>query len=46
MGQAMIAVRERKRAAIRYAVIGLGAGSLACRSRPGDTLHYYEIDPW
>ena len=45
MGQAMIAVRERKRAAIRYAVVGLGAGSLACRSRPGDTLHYYEIDP-
>ena len=45
MGQAMIAVRERKRAPIRYAVIGLGAGSLACRIRPGDTLHYYEIDP-
>jgi SAM-dependent methyltransferase len=45
MGQAMIAVRERKRGPIRYAVIGLGAGSLACRMQPGDTLHYYEIDP-
>jgi spermidine synthase len=45
MGQAMIAIRERKRAPIRYAVIGLGAGSLACRSQPGDTLDYYEIDP-
>jgi hypothetical protein len=45
IGQAMIAVRQRKRAPIRYAVIGLGAGSLACRMRRGDTLHYYEIDP-
>jgi hypothetical protein len=29
---------------IRYAVIGLGAGSLACRAKPGDSVHYYEID--
>jgi hypothetical protein len=45
IGQAMRAVRERKGAPIRYAVIGLGAGSLACRMQRGDTLHYYEIDP-
>jgi spermidine synthase len=30
---------------IRFAVIGLGAGSLACRAAPDDTVHYYEIDP-
>src|SRR6202790_970150 len=30
---------------IRYAVVGLGAGSLACRAQPADTVHYYEIDP-
>ncbi|MEA2987725.1 MAG: hypothetical protein QOG83_436 [Alphaproteobacteria bacterium] len=30
---------------IRYAVIGLGTGSLACRAQPEDTVHYYEIDP-
>ena len=32
-------------APIRIAVIGLGAGTLACRADPDDTLHYYEIDP-
>jgi hypothetical protein len=30
---------------IRYAVIGLGTGSLACYARPGDSVRYYEIDP-
>jgi hypothetical protein len=30
---------------IRYAVIGLGTGTLACKGRPDDTAHYYEIDP-
>jgi hypothetical protein len=34
-----------KKPAIRYAVIGLGTGSLACRSQPGDTVNYFEIDP-
>jgi hypothetical protein len=33
--------RERR----RVAVIGLGAGSLACYSRPGQTWTFYEIDP-
>jgi spermidine synthase len=26
-------------------VVGLGAGTLACRAAPEDTVHYYEIDP-
>ncbi len=30
---------------INYAVIGLGTGSLICRSQPGDKAVYYEIDP-
>jgi hypothetical protein len=29
---------------IAYAVIGLGTGSLICRSQPGDRAVYYEID--
>jgi hypothetical protein len=45
MAQVMDAVRARNAGPIRYAVIGLGAGSLACRARPADTVHYYEIDP-
>jgi hypothetical protein len=30
---------------MNYAVIGLGTGSLICRSQPGDKAAYYEIDP-
>jgi hypothetical protein len=45
MAQVMDAVRARNAGPIRYAVVGLGAGSLACRARPTDTVHYYEIDP-
>ncbi len=29
----------------KFAVIGLGAGSLACHSQPGETWTFYEIDP-
>ena len=29
----------------RYGVIGLGAGSLACLSKPGDQFRFFEIDP-
>jgi hypothetical protein len=39
------AVRTRIDGPIRFAVIGLGAGALACRAEPKDTVHYYEIDP-
>jgi hypothetical protein len=28
-----------------WAVVGLGAGAMACYLRPGETLTYYEIDP-
>ncbi len=45
MAQVMEVVRARKAGPIRYAVVGLGAGSLACRAQPADTVHYYEIDP-
>ena len=31
--------------AINAGVVGLGAGSLACALKPGDTLTYFEIDP-
>ena len=43
--QALEAVRGRIAGPIRFAVIGLGAGSLACRAEAADTLDYYEIDP-
>ena len=39
------AVRARVDRPIRFAVIGLGVGSLTCRAAPDDTVHYYEIDP-
>lgn len=29
----------------RFAVIGLGAGSLACYARPSETWRFFEIDP-
>ncbi len=29
----------------RYGVIGLGAGSLSCLSKPGETWRFFEIDP-
>ncbi len=45
MAQVMDVVRARIGGPIRYAVVGLGAGSLACRARPADTVDYYEIDP-
>jgi hypothetical protein len=45
MAQVMETVRARGPGPIRYAVVGLGAGSLACRAKPADTVHYYEIDP-
>jgi hypothetical protein len=44
MAQVLDAARTQT-SPIRYAVIGLGAGSLACRAKPGDSVHYYEIDP-
>src|ERR1700730_11289917 len=45
VGQTFDAVRAQRQGPIRYAVIGLGTGSLACRAEPQDTVDYYEIDP-
>jgi hypothetical protein len=45
MNQLIEAVRARKRGPLRTAVIGLGAGSLACRIGPGENWRFFEIDP-
>jgi hypothetical protein len=45
LAQVLDAARKSEGASISYAVIGLGAGTLACRAEPNDTVHYYEIDP-
>ncbi len=39
------AVAEQDRADGRFGIIGLGAGSLACLSKPGEHWRFYEIDP-
>jgi hypothetical protein len=44
LAQTIAAARE-KSGTVRLAVVGLGAGTLACQTKPGDTLTYYEIDP-
>jgi hypothetical protein len=44
IAQTINAVRAHMGGPIRYAVIGLGAGSLACYAQPDDTVHFYEID--
>jgi spermidine synthase len=38
------AVQEKKGGPVSMAVIGLGAGLVACLARPQDKLDYYEID--
>src|SRR5215475_1388834 len=45
IAQGIKAARERKGGPIQLAVVGLGTGSTACLTEPGDTLTYYEIDP-
>ena len=45
IAQAFDAVQGRSGRSMRYAVIGLGAGALACRARTKDTVDFYEIDP-
>ena len=44
IGQAIMAIRARKAAPLRVAVIGLGAGTLACAAAPGETWKFFEID--
>ncbi len=45
MEQGIASVRERRGGPIRIGVVGLGTGSLACQTRPGDSITFYEIDP-
>jgi hypothetical protein len=44
IGQVVTALRERKGGPLRVAVIGLGAGTLACASEPGEKWKFFEID--
>ena len=43
--QAIEAAREGTGGLRHVAVIGLGAGSVACHRREGETWHFFEIDP-
>ncbi|MBI5264143.1 MAG: fused MFS/spermidine synthase [Bradyrhizobium sp.] len=44
IGQAITAVRERKGAPLKVAVIGVGSGTLTCASEPGESWKFFEID--
>jgi spermidine synthase len=44
IAEAIDAVQDKKNGPIHAAVIGLGAGSIACLMKPTDHLDYYEID--
>lgn len=44
IGQAIQAIRARKGGPLQVAVIGLGAGTLACASQPGENWKFFEID--
>jgi hypothetical protein len=44
IGQAITAIRERKAAPLKVAVIGVGAGTLSCASVPGESWKFFEID--
>lgn len=44
IGSAMTTLNELGRAD-RVAILGLGAGAMACHARPNQTWTYYEIDP-
>jgi hypothetical protein len=43
--QTIAAARARTGGPIHVAIVGLGAGTLACYAEPGDDWTYYEIDP-
>ncbi|KWV60990.1 hypothetical protein AS156_26655 [Bradyrhizobium macuxiense] len=44
IGRAIAAMRERKGAPLKVAVIGLGSGTLTCASAPGEDWKFFEID--
>jgi hypothetical protein len=45
LGDAVAAARETHGALRHIAVVGLGAGALACDTRAGEPITFYEIDP-
>ncbi|UZK66861.1 fused MFS/spermidine synthase [Sphingomonas sp. M1-B02] len=45
VGLAMLALPEIYGPAARVGVVGLGTGTLACYAQPGQSWHFYEIDP-
>jgi hypothetical protein len=45
VGLAMAAVPQMFGPAARIGVVGLGAGTLSCYSKPGQDWRFYEIDP-
>ncbi len=44
IGQAVTAIRERKGAPLKVAVIGVGSGTLTCAAEPGESWKFFEID--
>ncbi len=44
-GQVMATLQANGKNAGDWAIVGLGAGAMACYLQPGETLTYYEIDP-
>jgi hypothetical protein len=44
IGRAITAIRERKGAPLKVAVIGVGAGTLTCAVEPGESWKFFEID--
>jgi len=44
IGRAITAIRERKGAPLRVAVIGVGAGTLTCAAEPGENWKFFDID--
>jgi hypothetical protein len=44
IGQAITAVRERKGAPLRVAVIGVGSGTLSCAAVSGENWKFFDID--
>ncbi len=44
IGQAIAAIRERKAAPLKVAVIGVGSGTLTCAADPGESWKFFEID--
>ena len=44
IGRAITAIRERKGAPLRVAVIGVGSGTLTCAAEPGEDWKFFDID--